>query len=132
MPGRYKVLTVGDLWSSGAGAVMNEKGVMITQNDGITWEQQKRKVSIGSAFLLRYLAEHCATADAAVAMLKDFYSRNFMRDGDIYFIADARRGYVLEVDGGIQADRPGHLLLPFYEKLPGYGPRPGAAYGYTT
>lgn len=96
MPGRYKVLTVGDLWSSGAGAVMNEKGVMITQNDGITWEQQKRKVSIGSAFLLRYLAEHCATADAAVAMLKDFYSRNFMRDGDIYFIADARRGYVLE------------------------------------
>ena len=96
MPGRYKVLTVGDLWSSGAGAVMNEKGVMITQNDGITWEQQRRKVSVGCVFLLRYLAEHCATADAAVAMLKDFYSRNFMRDGDIYFIADARKGYVLE------------------------------------
>ena len=33
-PGKYKVITVGDLWSSGAGAVMNERGLMIVQNDG--------------------------------------------------------------------------------------------------
>lgn len=96
MPGRYKVLTTGDLWSSGAGAVMNEKGVMITQNDGRAWETQPRRVSIGSTFLLRYLAEHCATADAALNKLKEFYNCGFMRDGDIYFIADPRTGYAVE------------------------------------
>ena len=96
MPGRYKVLTVGDLWSSGAGAVMNEKGVMITQNDGLCWDQQTRKVSVGSAYLLRYLAEHCATADEALATLKKMYDHGFMRDGDIYFIADCSKGFVVE------------------------------------
>ena len=96
MPGRFKVLTVGDLWSSGAGAVMNEKGVMITQNDGLTWEGQPRKVSVGCVFLLRYLAEHCASADEALATLKKIYDRGFMRDGDLYFIADPDKGYVVE------------------------------------
>ena len=96
MPGRYKVLTTGDLWSSGTGAVMNEKGVMITQNDGRAWETQPRRVSVGSTFLLRYLAEHCATAEAVLEKLKEFYSCGFMRDGDIYFIADPRTGYAVE------------------------------------
>ena len=96
MPGRLKVLTVGDLWSSGAGAVMNEKGLMITQNDGLCWEGQPRKVSLGCVFVLRYLAEHCASADEALAVLQKMYDRGFMRDGDLYFIADANKGYVVE------------------------------------
>ena len=96
MPGRYKILTVGDLWSSGAGAVMNEKGVMITQNDGLCWEVQPRKVSVGSVFMLRYLAEHCGSADNALAVLQKMYARGFMRDGDLYFIADCSKGYVIE------------------------------------
>ena len=96
MPGRYKVLTVGDLWSSGAGAVMNEKGLMITQNDGLCWEGQPRKVSVGCVFLLRYLAEHCATADDALKTLQKMYACGFMRDGDLYFIADPGKGYVVE------------------------------------
>ena len=96
MPGRYKILTVGDLWSSGAGAVMNEKGVMITQNDGLCWEVQPRKVSVGSVFMLRYLAEHCGSADDALAVLQKMYARGFMRDGDLYFIADCSKGYVIE------------------------------------
>ena len=96
MPGRYKVLTVGDLWSSGAGAVMNEKGVMITQNDGLCWEGQPRKISVGCVFVLRYLAEHCASADEALATLQKMYARGTLRDGDLYFIADCNKGYVVE------------------------------------
>ncbi|MBO5689692.1 MAG: hypothetical protein J6S73_07145, partial [Lentisphaeria bacterium] len=49
-----------------------------------------------STFLLRYLAEHCATADAALNKLKEFYNCGFMRDGDIYFIADPHTGYSVE------------------------------------
>ena len=109
MPGRFKVLTTGDLWSSGAGAVMNEKGVMITQNDGRDWEKQSRRVSVGSTFLLRYLAEHCASAEAALAKLKEFYSCGIMRDGDIYFIADPRTGYVVEAT----ANHVVHAEIPF-------------------
>jgi hypothetical protein len=96
-PGRYKILTVGDLWSSGAGAVMNERGVMITQNDApASFERSHRTVNVGSTFLLRYLAEHCATAQEALDTLRRFYAAGIMRDGDIYFIADPMRGFVAE------------------------------------
>ena len=47
MPGRYKIITVGDLWSTGAGAVMNEKGLMIVQNDGPGREPCPNSVAIG-------------------------------------------------------------------------------------
>ena len=52
MPGKYKIITINDLWSSGAGAVMNEKGLMIVQNDGSNTcshnLQGNRNIFIGS------------------------------------------------------------------------------------
>lgn len=96
-PDRFRVVTVGDLWHSGACAVMNEKGVVITQNDAPgTWEKNPRSVTFGSSYLLRYLAEHCATAAEALATLEKIYKSGFVRGGDLYFIADPAEGFVVE------------------------------------
>ena len=75
-PGKYKVITVNDLWSSGAGAVMNERGLMIVQNDGnsaVGSAYYNRSTHIGSIFTLRYVAEHCANLDEAAAMMKKLH-----------------------------------------------------------
>ena len=97
--GRYKIISVNDLWSTGAGAVMNEKGLMIVQNDGssvLRHELPAGKVSVGCIFMLRYIAEHCATLDEAVAMLKKFYSCGIGRSSSIYLLADLDRGMIVE------------------------------------
>ena len=98
-PGKYKVITVNDLWSSGAGAVMNEKGLMIVQNDGssvIRSELPTGKISVGCIFMLRYIAEHCTTLDEALAMLKKFYRTGLGRSSSIYLLADFERGVIVE------------------------------------
>ena len=98
-PGLCKVITVNDLWSSGAGAVMNEKGLMIVQNDGnsvIRSELPTGKISVGCIFMLRYIAEHCTTLDEALAMLKKFYRTGLGRSSSIYLLADFERGVIVE------------------------------------
>lgn len=107
MPGRYKIITVGDLWSSGAGAVMNEKGLMIVQNDGAAaWEPCTRKVNTGCVFLLRYLAERCATAAEAEAELRRLYASGIIRSADLYIIGDLNRGVVIETTARSVASAP--------------------------
>ena len=96
-PGRYKVLTVGDLWNSGAGAVMNEKGLMIVQNDGPGGEPGLTKFGVNCVYVLRLLAEKCATAAEAEAMLRKLHARGVVRGASIYLIADPERGFVVEV-----------------------------------
>lgn len=109
-PGRWKILSVGDLWSTGSLMVMNEKGLMITQNDGPGIRKfAARAVTAGSPFVLRYLAEHCADVPEALAVLKQFYALGLMRGGDIYFLADPRRGAVAEASG----DRISAAEIPF-------------------
>ena len=95
-PGRYKVLTVGDLWSSGAGAAMNEKGLMIVQNDPLSSEYHARKVNTGSVTVMRYIAEHCSTLEDAEAMIRKFYTTGVCRSGSIYLLADFNRGLIVE------------------------------------
>ena len=99
MPGKYKIITVNDLWSSGAGAVMNEKGLMIVQNDGSSVLQSEwfpSKVNIGSIFTLRYVAEHCADLDEAVAMMKKLHRMGLVRSISLYLLADPERGMIFE------------------------------------
>ena len=109
-PGRYKILSVGDLWSSESLMVMNEKGLMITQNDGPTpGKYAARPAMTGSPFALRYIAEHCATLPEALAVLKKFYALGLMRSGNIYFLADPRHGAVAEAT----ADRIAAAEIPF-------------------
>lgn len=100
MPGKYKIITVNDLWSSGAGAVMNEKGLMIVQNDGSNVLQSEwlpdKKVNIGSIFTLRYVAEHCADLDEAVAMMKKLHRLGLVRSISLYLLADLDRGMIFE------------------------------------
>ena len=99
MPGKYKIITVNDLWSSGAGAVMNEKGLMIVQNDGSNVLQSDwfpSKVNIGSIFTLRYVAEHCANLDEAVAMMKKLHRLGLVRSISLYLLADPERGMIFE------------------------------------
>lgn len=121
MPGRYKVVTVGDLWSSGAGAVMNEKGLMIVQNDGPGWESRLNRYGIGCIYMLRFLAEQCADAAEAEAMFKKLHTRGIVGGSSIYLIADLDRGVVIEatgrhlaashIDFGFEA-RANNFLLP--------------------
>jgi len=99
MPGRYKVVTVGDLWSSGAGAVMNEKGLMIVQNDGPGWESRLQRTGIGCIFMLRLLAEQCADAAEAEAMFRRLHTRGIVIGSSIYLIADLNRGVIIEATG---------------------------------
>lgn len=99
MPGKYKIITVNDLWSSGAGAVMNEKGLMIVQNDGsavLKNEWLPGKVNIGSIFTLRCVAEHCANLDEAVAMMKKLHRMGLVRSISLYLLADLDRGMIFE------------------------------------
>jgi len=121
-PARYKIITVGDLWSSGAGAVMNEKGLMIVQNDGpAAWEKCTRKVNTGCVFMLRYLAEQCADTAEAEAKLRKLYAAGVIRGSDLYLLADLNRGVVIEttsrsvasasVDFGFEV-RANTFLLP--------------------
>lgn len=101
-PGKFKVITVNDLWSSGAGAVMNEKGLMIVQNDGslvLKQELSNSKVNAGCIFMLRHIAEHCANLDEAVAMLKKFYRNGLGRSSSIYLLADLDSGAIIETTG---------------------------------
>ena len=121
MPGRYKVVTVGDLWSTGAGAVMNEKGLMIVQNDGPGWESRLSRYGIGCIYMLRLLAEQCADVAEAEAMFKKLHTRGIVGGSSIYLIADLNRGVVIEatgrhlavapVDFGFEA-RANNFLLP--------------------
>ena len=86
-PGRYKVISVSDLWTTGSGAAMNEKGLMIVQNDPASREPHPRKISTSSVTVMRYVAEHCATLDEAVATIKEFYAKGICRSGSIYLLA---------------------------------------------
>ncbi|MBR2872416.1 MAG: hypothetical protein IKB99_02865 [Lentisphaeria bacterium] len=95
-PGRYKVLTVNDLWNTGAGAAMNEKGLMIVQNDPASREFHTRKVNTGSLTVMRYVAEHCANLTEAAATLKKFYTSGICRSGSIYLLADFNSGMIIE------------------------------------
>ena len=95
-PGRFKIAVVGDLWSSGAGAAMNEKGLMIVQNDGTSRWKHPDKVNIGSTFILRYIAEHCANIQEASAVLKKFHTAGFVRSASLYLLADLNSGMILE------------------------------------
>ena len=120
-PGRYKVLTVTDLWNTGAGAAMNEKGVMIVQNDASNKDSMYRSVTTGCIFILRYIAENCATKDEAVSCLKEFYRSGIARSGSIYLIADLNSGTIVEATARRVASadlnfafeaRANNLLLP--------------------
>ncbi|MBQ9088895.1 MAG: hypothetical protein IJY46_08990 [Lentisphaeria bacterium] len=98
-PGKYKVITVNDLWSSGAGAVMNERGLMIVQNDGnsaVGSAYYNRSTHIGSIFTLRYVAEHCANLDEAAAMMKKLHRMGLVRSLSLYLMADLDRGMIFE------------------------------------
>ena len=95
-PGRFKVAVVGDLWNSGAGAVMNEKGLMIVQNDGTSRYGHPRKVNIGCTFVLRHIAEHCADLQEAAAMLEKFHTCGLVRSSSIYLLADLNSGMIFE------------------------------------
>ena len=121
MPGRYKIVTVGDLWSSGACAVMNEKGLMIVQNDGPGWESRSSRHGIGCVSMLRLLAEQCADVAEAEAMFRKLHTRGIVGGSSIYLIADLDRGVIIEatgrhlavapVDFGFEA-RANNFLLP--------------------
>ena len=95
-PGRHKIISVSDLWTTGAGAAMNEKGLMIVQNDPASRESHSRKVNTGSIMVMRYVAEHCSTLEEAVATVKKFYSTGICRSGSIYLLADFNKGAIVE------------------------------------
>ena len=106
MPGRYKVVTVGDLWSTGAGAVMNEKGLMIVQNDGPGREPRMNSIAIGCVYMLRLLAEQCADVAEAEALMRKLHRAGIVRGSSIYILADLNRGLVIETTGRHLAAAP--------------------------
>ena len=106
MPGRYKIITVGDLWSTGAGAVMNEKGLMIVQNDGPGREPCPNKTNIGCVYMLRLLAEQCADVAEAEALMRKLHRAGIVRGSSIYLLADLDRGVVIETTGRHIASAP--------------------------
>lgn len=128
MPGRYKIAMMGDLWNPGACAVMNEKGLMIVQNDGPGGEPAPRKIGINCIQVLRLLAETCADAAEAEAMLKKLHTAGIVRGASIYLVADCGRGVIVEVTGrrlasarvgfGFEA-RANSFLLPGMESFKG-------------
>ena len=75
---------------------MNEKGLMIVQNDPYSREYHTRKVNTGSVSVMRYIAEHCSTLEEAEEMLKKFYTTGLCRSGSIYLLADFNRGLIVE------------------------------------
>ena len=94
---RYKIMTVGDLWSAGCCGVMNEKGLVMTMNDGHgSWQANPRQETVSSAYLMRLVAEKCACVGEAVAYVKKLYSAKIVRSSDIFFIADPERVIVME------------------------------------
>lgn len=105
-PGRYKVAVVGDLWNTGAGAVMNEKGLMIVQNDGTGRYYNPRKVNVGCTFVLRYVAEHCADLQEAGAMLKKLHDSGILRSPSIYLLADPDQAMIFEGSAKRYASAP--------------------------
>ena len=127
-PGRFKIVTVGDLWSTGAGAVMNEKGLMIVQNDGPAREPSLNKVNIGCVFMLRLLAEQCSDVAEAEAMMRKLHSAGIVRGSSIYILADPDKSVVIETTGRHLASAPvgfgfearaNNLLLPGMGSLNG-------------
>ena len=95
-PGRYRIAVVGDLWNTGAGAAMNEKGLMIVQNDGTSRYGHPAKVNVGCTFILRYIAERCADLQEAAKVLKKFHDTGLVRSSSIYLLADLNSGMILE------------------------------------
>ncbi len=95
-PGRYKIISVTDLWNNGSGAAMNEKGLMIVQNDPASREPHTRAIGTSSITVIRYVAEHCANLEEGVAMVKKFYSTGVCRSGSIYLLADFNSGAIVE------------------------------------
>ena len=95
-PGRYKIISVTDLWNIGSGAAMNEKGLMIVQNDPASREPHTRTIGTSSITVMRYVAEHCANLEEGVAMVKKFYSTGVCRSGSIYLLADFNTGAIVE------------------------------------
>ena len=120
-PGRYKIAMMGDLWCTGACAVMNEKGLMIVQNDGPGWESRLSRYGIGCISMLRLLAEQCADVAEAEALFRKLHTRGIVGGSSIYLIADLDRGVIIEatgrhlavapVDFGFEA-RANNFLLP--------------------
>lgn len=96
-PERYKVMTVGDLWSAGACGIMNEKGLVLTMNDApSSWEANTKKETVSSAHIMRLAAEKCATVDEAVALLQEIYKADIVRSSDLYFIGDPEKVIIWE------------------------------------
>ena len=95
-PGRYKIISVTDLWNIGSGAAMNEKGLMIVQNDPASREPHTRNIGTSSITVMRYVAEHCATLEEGVETVKKFYSAGVCRSGSIYLLADFNKGAIVE------------------------------------
>ena len=94
---RYKIMTAGDLWSAGCCGVMNEKGLVMTMNDGHrSWQENPKQETVSSAYLMRLVAEKCASVEEAVILVKKLYSGKIVRSSDIFFIADPDRVIVME------------------------------------
>ena len=94
---RYKIMTVGDLWSAGTCGVMNEKGLVMTMNDGhASWQVNTRQETVSSAYFMRLVAEKCASVEEAVILVKKLYSEKIVRSSDIFFICDPDRVIVME------------------------------------
>ena len=94
---RYKIMTVGDLWSAGTCGVMNEKGLVMTMNDGHrSWQENPKPETVSSAYLMRLVAEKCASVEEAVILVKKLYSEKIVRSSDIFFICDPDRVIVME------------------------------------
>ena len=121
LPGRFKIAVVGDLWNTGAGAAMNEKGLMIVQNDASSRYWNSAKINVGCTFVLRYIAERCATLPEAAEVLKKFHDTGIVRSASLYLLADLNSGMILEgtavkyasavLNSGFEV-RANNLLLP--------------------
>lgn len=96
-PDRYKIMTVGDLWSAGACGVMNEKGVVLTMNDApSSWEKNTKEETVSSAYILRLAAERCGNVNEVVLLLQKIYEAGIVRSSDLYFIGDPEKVIIWE------------------------------------
>ena len=112
--GRYKSLRIGNTKTKFNTAGINSCGVAVIATGGDPNRDRNPKPSksnYSSANAINIILRNCATAEKAVANLRDGFKKRLISGGLIFLIADPQRAFVVECS-------PGHFAS--YELKSGY------------
>ena len=105
---------------------MNEKGVVMTTNDGDSIAQRHPDDGIrqrfGPATMNRLVMTTCSTAEQGVAKILDIGRNRLTGLGGIYFIADPKRAFMININCGyaeVSEIADGLIVITNTWRLPG-------------